>query len=179
MTRTRVAVATAAALLLGGCAGTSQPTPTTSTAVTSRPPSTTGSPSTSQDPDLVSAGSAVVAFWTVVNRLSETPDLSLSELATVARDPAITVWRQLLTDQRRKKQTQVGDVVVADVSPAASGDHYVVKACVDVSKSNLVDSAGKSVVAPNRQPRVSYQYVVRLAADGKFYVTDDTAGASC
>ncbi|KGN41905.1 hypothetical protein N801_04265 [Knoellia aerolata DSM 18566] len=49
---------------------------------------------------------------------------------------------------------------------------YQVSACVDVSKVNVVDKAGKSVVSAERQPRTRYTYKVQQD-DGQFFVVED------
>lgn len=50
---------------------------------------------------------------------------------------------------------------------------------MDVSKTNLVDKDGKSIVAANRPPRVRYTSVVEQGTDGKFYVMQDKAVSTC
>jgi hypothetical protein len=51
--------------------------------------------------------------------------------------------------------------------------------CIDVSKTDLVDKDGKSVVAAHRAPRVRYTSVVEQGTDGRYYVVQDKAVETC
>ena len=149
----------------------------TSTATTPTPSSTSLSPAAQDAKD---AELAIPRFWVVVDALSSDPSVSLDKLALVSREPTITTWRQLLTSHRVKQVKQIGHTTVASVTakPATSGK-FAVTACVDVSKVNLVDNAGKSVVAANRPPRVQYLYTVQKGSDGAFYVVKDKVVQTC
>jgi len=75
---------------------------------------------------------------------------------------------------------QIGRTVVGEPSAKPiSASRFAVTACIDVSKVNLVDKDGKSVVAANRPPRVQYQYIVEKASGGVFYVLEDKAVQTC
>lgn len=71
---------------------------------------------------------------------------------------------------------QVGSAVLGQpqVAPDESPDAFNVKVCVDVSKVNVVDKDGKSVVSPNRLSKAAYNYSVQKGNDGRFYVATDT-----
>ena len=184
-TRSMVAATLAVAAIAATAACTAndpKPTPTTTTSVTSTP--TTPAPSsTSLSPaqqDAKNAGQTITRFWGVLDALASDQTKSLDELATVSRDASINTWRQLLTRHRVEQSTQVGKTTVGEpaVKPI-SASRFGVVACIDVSKVNLVDNAGKSVVAANRPPRVQYQYIVEKAAGGGFYVVEDRVVQTC
>ena len=180
MTRTRVAIAIAAALLLGGCAGTSQPAPTASSPVTTEP-TITGSPSTSQDPDIASAENAIVDFWQVRDAVASNPSGGVTKLDTVARGQALDVHQRSLNAEFASGLRQVGSTVVTPISasPAATTGEFDVAACVDVSKVNVVDKDGKSHVPTNRPPRSRYDYVVQKTSAGWFVISDPLKAKPC
>lgn len=159
-----------------------KPTPSTaspviSTATTPTPSSTSLSPA---EKDAKDAALTIARFWGVLDELATDPKTSLDELARVSRDASINTWRQLLTRHRVQQLKQSGKTVVGQPSAKPiSASSFEVVACIDVSKVSLVDKAGKSVVAANRPPRVQYEYVVRKASGGAFYVVSDKAVQTC
>ena len=159
-----------------------KPTPSTTTSVTSTPTTPTPS-STSLSPaeqDAKDAAQTITRFWGVLDALASDQKKSLDELATVSRDSSINTWRQLLTRHRVQQLTQTGKTVVGVPSAKPiSASRFAVTACIDVSKVNLVDRDGKSVVAANRPPGVQYQYIVEKASGGVFYVVEDKAVQTC
>ena len=159
-----------------------KPTPSTTTSVTSTPTTPTPS-STSLSPaeqGAKDAAQTITRFWAVVDALSSAPSASLDQLAVVSREPTIATWRQLLTTRRVKQIKQTGLTTVASVI-AKPGDvgNFAVTACIDVSKVNLVNKVGKSVVAANRPPRVEYRYTVKRGSNGVFYVVEDKVVQTC
>ena len=185
ITRSRIAAifALAAITATSACA-TNDPKPSLSTTTSATSTTTTPTPSatslTPAEQDAKDAERAIPRFWAVVDALSSDPSMSLDKLALVSREPTITTWRQLLTSHRVKQVKQIGHTTVASVSakPGTAGK-FAVTACVDVSKVNLVDNAGKSVVAANRPPRVQYLYTVEKGSDGAFYVVKDKVVQTC
>ena len=187
MTKTRSMVA--ATLAVAAIAATSactanDPKPTLSTTTSVASATTTPTPSsTSLSPaeqDVKDAAQTITRFWGVLDALASDQKKSLDELATVSRDSSINTWRQLLTRHRVQQLTQTGKTVVGESSAKPiSASRFAVTACIDVSKVNLVDKDGKSVVAANRPPRVQYQYIVEKASGGVFYVVEDKAVQTC
>ena len=187
MTNTRSLVA--ATLAVAAIAATSactandpKPTPSTTTSVTSA--TTTPTPSsTSLSPaeqDAKDAAQTITRFWVVLDALASDQKKSLDGLATVSRDSSINTWRQLLTRHRVQQLTQTGKTVIGESSAKPiSTSRFAVTACIDVSKVNLVDKDGKSVVAANRPSRVQYEYIVEKASGGVFYVVEDKAVQTC
>jgi hypothetical protein len=159
-----------------------KPTPSSITSVTST--ATTPTPSsTSMSPveqDAKDAEQAIPKFWLVVDELSSDPYASLDKLAVVSREPSLAIWRQLLTNHRVKQVKQIGHTTVASaIAKPGDAGKFAVTACIDVSKVNLVDKDGKSVVAANRPPRVQYLYTVEKGSDGRFYVVEDKVVQTC
>jgi hypothetical protein len=159
-----------------------KPTPSTTTSVTSTPTTPTPS-STSLSPaeqDAKDAAQTITRFWGVLDALASDQKKSLDELATVSRDQAIAQWRSNLTSYRRSGWKQVGDsTVLSAKAQALSANTFTVKACIDVSKANVVDPAGKSVIAAGRQDRTEYTYKVQKAPGGFFVTEDKLKGQPC
>jgi hypothetical protein len=158
------------------------PAPATTSALSTTSTSTTPSPSTTTeaDPQLSQAEAAVTNFSQIVDSLAADPQTSLDELTTVSRGESLDTARELLTNQRRQgyKQTGTVSIVSSQAKPTSEGK-VTVNACLDVSKTDLLDKDGKSVVSKDREPRVRYTYVVQQAEDGKFYVLQDKAVGTC
>jgi hypothetical protein len=152
-------------------------TSATSTATTPTPSSTSLSPA---EKDANDAAQTITRFWAVLDELASDPKRSLDSLAAVSRDQAIAQWRSNLTTYRRNGWKQVGDsTVLSAEAKAVDGQSFAVKACIDVSKANVVDRAGKSVVAAGRQDRMEYSYKVQKAPAGFFVTEDRLKGHPC
>ena len=188
MTTAKSLIAATAALVVitatSACtANDPKPTPSTTTSVTST--TTTPTPSsTSLSPaeqDVKDAAQTITRFWGVLDVLASDQKKSLDVLATVSRDQAIAQWRSNLTSYRRSGWKQVGDSTVLSSEAQAVGgkNTFTVKACIDVSKANVVDSAGKSVIAAGRQDRMQYTYMVQKAPGGFFVTEDKLKGQPC
>ena len=173
------------ALSLSACSG-GEPSPspspspsvsasaTTSVSATSTPSSSPKKSETAEQRNARLAGEAIVAFWAKQDELASDPRPPLTELATVARGQALMQWQRNLTDMRSKGRKTVGRVTV-EASPGVLDTEtklYQVSACVDVTKVNVVDKDGKSVVSAERLPRTRYTYKVQ-EDDGQFFVVED------
>jgi hypothetical protein len=179
-----VECALTAALLvcLAGCSnpGPQQsplPTPVASPVV----PSRTASPSPStEELNLRKAERAVVRFWRVIDRLSADPDSDLTELTTVSRGSVAAQWAKNISQDRYDRVRSSGTVVVHDAmaKPSKKRDMFRVTACIDVSGVRLRDENGKSVVPPDRPPRVSYNYAVEMD-EQKWYVVKEKVTGTC
>ena len=176
--RAVVGVAIAAVLATAACTNPAAPPRTTSAAPTSTTPPTSTT-TTAADPQLDNAEATVAKLWGLVDALGADPRRSLDELTSVARDQSLETWRELLTSQRRRGYRQTGSISVVSSSAMSAGGKLTVDTCIDVSKTNLVDKDGKSVVAADRPPRVRYTSVVEQGTDGKFYVMQDKAVGTC
>lgn len=101
-------------------------------------------------------------------------------LASVASGQALAQWQSNISDQRTRQWTQNGDVVVvSSVARYLRSGVYGVTACLDVSKVNVVDAKGKSVLAASRPDRVQYTYEVTKRADVFFVTRDSMKGSPC
>ncbi len=155
------------------------PTASASGAVT--PSATRSTTSASSASAEAQAADAVIRLWGVLDRLASNPQAPLSELTRVARGQALAQWQGNLTQMRGGGLKQVGDVTVEEptVTYDAAVQVFRVFACVDVSKVNVVDQTGKSVVAANRAPRTKYAYEVSSSEGGYFVTKDPLRGDSC
>jgi hypothetical protein len=156
---------------------TSSPTTTTSTSTTT---TSTPTPLTPAEKDLKSAEETIGRYWQVLDELAADPKKSLNLVATVARDQAAMQARNTLGTYQAKGWTLQGRTVVT--SPTATtkdGETFAVSACVDVSKVNIVDKAGKSVVRSGRPDQQRYSYTVVKAPQGFFVTRDTLEGKPC
>jgi hypothetical protein len=144
-------------------------------------PSTTALPSPSAEQlKLHKAEGAVVRFWRVIDRLSADPDSDLTELTTVARGSVAAQWANNINQDRYNRVRSSGNVVVRDAMAKRSKKQHVfrVTACIDMSGVRLRDENGKSVVPPDRPPRVSYNYAVQMD-EQKWYVVKEKVTGTC
>ena len=172
-------------LPLAACApsgGVPTPSPTPTVASPSATPTATPSPS---EPARHTAAKDTVARWfQTTDSLGQSPDLPLDKLLTVSRGTAYQTWVQALQVRRVHGHTQVGDTVLIsltaqDAAPIEGRTVVTVAACYDVSKVNLVDATGSSVVSPDRVPRAKAEFTVAQYTDGWFVVDDVTKGEPC
>lgn len=166
--------------LLTGCnggdpaaAGPGAPSPRSSGAATASTP--TASPTTvspaQQNAEL--AEKAVARFWAMSDQLLINPSLTLNKFATVARGQALTQWRTTIFVQRKRGWKQIGNSsIVSSFTRPSNGRKYEVTSCIDVSKVNIVDKQGKSVVGADRPPQTQNTYVVEATSDGWFVIRD-------
>jgi hypothetical protein len=168
-------------VLVAACGGSTSPPAVSTPARSSSTTSATSAPTQTLSPaeqDLASAKDAVSRFVSVTDALGSDPYLNLGKLSTVATPSgkAIAHQRFILTSERIHQEKQVGKTsIVSSQAKATSGSSFDVTACIDVSKTNVVDKSGKSVVAADRLPRVQYTYKVTKISSG-FFVDDDTVG---
>jgi hypothetical protein len=151
------------------------PLPTPSAVVPSRAASS--SPS-AEDVNLRKAERAVARFWRVIDRLSADPDSDLTELTTVSRGSVAAQWAKNINQDRYDRVRSTGNVVVRDAMAKRSKKRKVfrVTACIDVSAVSLRNEDGKSVVPPDRPPRVGYNYVVEMDRHNWYVVREKVTG---
>jgi hypothetical protein len=89
-------------------------------------------------------------------------------------------WAKNINQDRYNRVRSSGNVVVRDAIAKRSKkrDMFRVTACIDVSGVRLTDEDGKSVVPPNRPPRVSYNYAVEMD-EQKWYVVKEKVTGTC
>ena len=186
MTSTRRTLATslalAGALICAGCTqSAATPAETTTTTTTSTPPPTTTSPPplTPEQQDEKDAEQAVVNLIDLTNKVGIDTNVKLEDLAAVARGTSLNFWQESTFRQRAAGEVQTGE---ASVTPSQveyeNNNIYKVTACLDVSKIDIRDAQGQSIVSADRDPRVEYVYTVEKAPEG-FFVTDEMASGPC
>lgn len=167
--------------MLAGC--TPAPTPAnTASASTSAPPAASASATTLSpaEQDLQDAKQAVVKLWQVVDRLTNDPRTTLQDLDTVASGEALEFFRKNLASYRLERLTGSGDSVIEVQAVQAAGNNdqglaiWKVTACVDASKTKLVDSAGKNVSAPPY--RIQHRSVVVQRTQSLLVDQDEVLG---
>jgi hypothetical protein len=167
---------------LAGCSNPGpQPSPLQTQVASPAVPGRTAVPSPSaEELKLHRAQEAVVRFWRVIDRLSADPDSDLTELTTVARGSVAAQWAKNINQDRYNRIRSSGNVVVRDAMAKRSKKQHAfrVTACIDVSGVRLRDENGKSVVAPDRPPRVTYNYAVEMD-EQKWYVVKEKVTGTC
>jgi hypothetical protein len=151
------------------------PTPVPSPVAPSR---TASSSPPAEELSLRKAERAVSRLWRVIDRLSADPDSDLTELTTVSRGPVAAQWARNITQDRYDRVRSTGNVVVRGAMAKRSKKRNVfrVTACIDVSAVSLRDEDGKSVVPPDRPPRVGYNYVVEMDRQNWYVVREKVTG---
>jgi len=126
------------------------------------------------------AEAAVSRFWRVIDRLSSDPDSDLTQLTTVSRGSVAAQWARNINQNRYDRVRSTGNVVVrnATVKPSNQRNVFDVAACIDVSKVNVIDKDGKSVVPDDRPDRVGYDYAVEMDRQ-KWYVVKEKVNGTC
>jgi hypothetical protein len=178
--RFAVCVLTLSFVSLASC---SEPDPQPSISVTpvasSTAPSRTASPTPSADEqNLREAERAVSRFWSVIDRLSADPDSDLTELTTVSRGSVAAQWARNINQDRYNRVRSTGNVVVRNATAKLSKQLNVfdVTACIDVSKVNVTDKDGKSVVPADRPDQVGYDYAVEMDRQTWYVVKEKVHG---
>ncbi|WP_310964097.1 hypothetical protein [Nocardioides terrisoli] len=107
------------------------------------------------------ATAVVRKYFATLDRLGQHPTSRLSSLASVTTSTELTAERAFLRAQHRRGERQVGNTRIAhlkvqsvnlDNSDPTAGRVPTVSidVCWDVSKVDVVDRTGKSIVSPNR-----------------------------
>ncbi|MGL5827187.1 MAG: hypothetical protein ACRCYU_20575 [Nocardioides sp.] len=177
----RLAVIAALAVTVGALGACNSSGPGASPTPTPSSPSPTKTKSQAEL-DAAAAGEAVVQFWKVVDVVGADPKSKIEDLNNVARGDVNLQWTKNLFDRRVRGERFIGhtSVEVLSSTPAKAARTHEVGVCLDVSKLNIVDKSGKSIVPANRQPRIGYKYqVVQDAATEKWYVSTEGAQGSC
>lgn len=153
------AVATAALLTaaLTSCTNEGQGPAASGTPSHNSPAPTTSSSTPPSESEIASeaASSLLRKYFATVDLVRQKPKRPASDLDAVASSGQLAAQENLLKSQREKGLTQVGDtklvrVDVQSVSldkPATA----IVDVCWDVSRVDIVDASGKSVVTPERK----------------------------
>lgn len=177
MTRLKQTSTIAAALLLtatlgactnaGGNGGaTSAPSPS-STSTSPKPTTTTATPTQSPEEAAIAAAKAKIPEYNAMAdaSLKDTKNFSIEQFKTVAISSALDDLNNRFSAVATQGYTQVGDAQVVSMgNPRVDLKLDLKKSppdvptvqmdvCFDVSKVNLVDASGKSVIPADRKPR--------------------------
>jgi hypothetical protein len=171
--------------IVAGLVSCSEPDrqPSTSPIPAASSPSLSRAASSTQSADeqnLREAERAVFRFWRVIDRLSADPNSDLTELTTVSRGAVAAQWARNINQDRYDRVRSTGNVVVrnATAKPSKQRNVFDVTACIDVSKVNVTDKDGKSVVPADRPAWVSYDYAVEMDQQ-KWYVVKEKVNGTC
>jgi hypothetical protein len=173
---------------VSACAfGNSEPAnPTTSSpSATATPsaPETSARPTSPSEAAVSGARRTVRQYFSTIDQLAQNPSANLKALGAVMTSTELNAEKKFLRDQHRRGERQVGDTRLADVkvqsvtlnnSDPAAGKvpTVVVDVCWDVSKVDVLDKSGKSIVSPNRPDTGWTRYTVANYE----YAADPTGG---
>lgn len=167
------------------CAGNNADPPPTTPATTSASTATTTSASPTSPSAQASsdAEAAVRTYYAVLDELGGDPTRSLSKLRTVATSTQLSAMRTVLRQQHARHERQTGSLVIADTKvqsvsldnsdpSAGKVPAVVIDVCWDVSKVDVLNSKGTSVISPSRPDRGW----TRLAVANYKYTADPRGG---
>jgi hypothetical protein len=165
-----------AAAVLAGCTGStsvSSPTPTASV--------TTASPTPTLSEGEKAANDTVVKYRALIDQLRQQTPADSTKLLTYARGSAYEKWRLVLQDDAVNDYRQVGvtSFTGRSTDPGASTLQWRVTGCLDGSKADVVDKAGKSIVTEPPTPHLVVYIVDQDTSTLRWYVTGDEATGSC
>ena len=118
-------------------------------------------------------------YVATIDEIAQSPTADLTKLDSVTTGSELTAERKFLKDQRDRGERQVGDTSIAqlkvqsislDNSDPTAGKvpTVVIDVCWDVSKVDVLDRSGKSIVTSSRPDTGWTRYTVanyRYAAD--------------
>lgn len=168
-----------AVTVLPACTGSpasdpsSTPTPASADPTTAPAESPTASPTPTSDTDIAAAAAGAVLrdYLTLSNQLRTNPDMPLDSLDDVTTSVERDSQTKFLSEWRDKGWTTTGAVEVADLElvdvsldnsdpDGGSVPTVTFEVCQDASDTDVVDTSGTSVVAPDRPDRSWTRYLV-------------------
>lgn len=175
------AAAAALALGLGGCINPTPPTPSPTPMQTQNPtPTPTPSPTLSLTAEQQAAAGAVAKFYEVTDQIATNAEVDLNSLYEVSGGELVQQYLKDLQMMRVQgwRQTGLTDVEVTHVT--GESVPFKVEACVDTGRIDVTDKDGKSLVAPDAQPRVLYRFdVVTLGSPTLRVTTAEVVRTTC
>jgi len=165
-----------ASAVLAGCTpstSASSPTPTVSV--------TTASPTPTLSEGQKAANDTVVKYRALIDQLRQQTPADSSRLLGYARGNAYEKWRLVLQDDAVNDHHQVGVTAFTarSTDPGASTLQWRVTGCLDGTKADVVDKAGKSIATEPRTPRLTVYTVDQDTSTLRWYVTGDEATGTC
>lgn len=170
---------------VSACGGSDTDPPPTSEPSSTAPisPTTSASPSSPSDAASAAATEAVRSYFTVVDQLRSDPAADLKELKSAATSAQLNAVETLIRRQRGEGQHQTGTTAINELKvqsvnldnsdpTAGKVPTVVIDVCWDVSKVDVLDKGGKSIISPDRPDTGWTRYTV---ANYK-YAADPTGG---
>lgn len=159
------------------------PRPPPSAPSSSSSPTASASPTTPSDAAKTDATQAMRTYFNVIDEVGHDPAGDLKRLKKVATSTQLGAVQTLLRRQHGQGQRQVGTTAInkltvqsvnLDNSDRSAGKvpTVVIDVCWDVSKVDVLDKSGASIVSPNR-PDTGW---TRYSVANYEYATDPTGG---
>ena len=124
----------------------------------------------------------VLRYRTLIDQLRQQYKPDSTQILSVARDDAYDKWSRVLQDDfvNGWHQTGVATLTIKSTNPGKSALQWLVAACLDVTKVDIVDKAGKTTLDhPGGINHIVYT-VDQDANSLKWYVMNETFdGATC
>lgn len=166
---------------VSACGGADPDPPATAepSSTSPSPSATSASPSSPSDEASAGATDAVRSYFTVVDQLRSDPVAGLKKLKSVATSAQLNAVTTLIDRSRDEGQRQTGTTAISELKvqsvnlnnsdpKAGKVPTVVIDVCWDVSKVDVLDKSGKSIVSPDRPDTGWTRYTVanyKYAAD--------------
>jgi hypothetical protein len=170
---------------VSACGGSDTDPPATAEPSSTSPssPTTSASPSSPSDEASADATEAVQSYFAVVDQLRSDPAADLKKLKSVATSAQLNAVTTLIDRSRDEGQRQTGTTAINELEvqsvnldnsdpKAGKVPTVVIDVCWDVSKVDVLDKSGQSIVSPDRPDTGWTRYTV---ANYK-YLADPTGG---
>ena len=173
--RAPIAVLLLAAALAGCTGSTSAPSPSPSIV------SSSASPTPTLSEGQMAANDTVAKYRALIDQLRQQTPADSSKLLAYARGNAYEKWRLVLQDDAVNDHHQVGVTAFTarSTDPGASTLQWLVAGCLDGTRADIVDKAGKSIVTEPPTPRLMVYTVDQDTSTLRWYVTGDEATGTC
>lgn len=154
------------------CGGDADPPATAeSSSASSSSPTPSSSRSSASDVASADATEAVRNYFTVVDRLRSDPAAGLKKLESVASGAQLKAVTTLIDRSREQGHRQTGTTAVSDLQiqsvnldnsdpKAGKVPTVVIDVCWDVSKVDVLDKSGDSIISPDRPDTGWTRYTV-------------------
>lgn len=170
---------------VSACGGSNTDPPPTSEPSSPSPssPTTSSLPSSPSDAASAAATDAVRSYFAVVDQLRSDPAVDLKKLKSVATSAQLNAVETLISRQRDEGQRQTGTTALNELEvqsvnldnsdpKAGKVPTVVIDVCWDVTKVDVLDKSGKSIVSPDRPDTGWTRYTVANYE----YAADPTGG---
>jgi hypothetical protein len=155
----------------------------TSSPTGSTEPTTSPSPTSPNDAATANATAAMTDYYSVLDGLRADPSSDLKKIETVAIGAQLNAVQTLVERQRDQGQWQNGTTAISELKvqsvtldnsdpDAGKVPTVVIDVCWDVTKVDVLDKSGESIVSPNRPDTGWTRYTVANYE----YAADPTGG---